>query len=521
MNLKHIIPVLMTGMALLFSSCEDGLDIPKHGNMGGQEDFYKTDTDAEQAVASMYASLNGAYYNWFFVKNLLADDLWTGGGSRGDNPDMERLNEYTFDTDHGMIAGVYSSMYNIIYKANLIIEKVEPDTPVKAQAVAEAYFFRGWAHFELASLWGTAPVVDHLLQPDEYHQPNSTTEELWAQTESDFRTALNSKALISKSDINDVAATIRVTPEVAQAMLGKALLFQGKYAEAAKELDAVINSGKYDLYRGDLDKIGHAVANGCCEAMIETQRRNDPEHTWDTMTMEFIMMGWRTSLLNLGGLNEFIANGTYGFMNPRKSLYDAFVAAEGANGYRLKATMRTYDELSSEYGLSLVSGERLVGHEGIFNWKNRALKEDCIMDASYFQGFQYINRRIMRYAEVLLLAAEAHAMSGGTKAAEYVNKIRERAHLQPLANVTMEDIKNEKRLELCFESVRFQDLVRWGDAERVLAEQGKQVPALKSDGVNNAAFTNPSYGFKSKHKLLPIPRKEIELNKNMKQNPEW
>ena len=521
MKLKYIVPALMAGVALLFSSCEDGLDIQKHGNMGGQDDFYKTDADAQQAVASMYTSWGGAYYNWFFVKNLISDDFWTGGGSRGDNPDMERLNEYTFDTDHGMLSGFYSSMYNIIYKANLIIEKVEPDTPVKAQAVAEAYFFRGWAHFELASLWGSAPVVDHLLQPGEYHQANSTAEDLWAQTEKDFRAAIDSKALISKSDVNDAAATIRVTPEVAQAMLGKALLFQGKYAEAAKELDAVINSGKYALYRGDLDKLHHAVANGCCEAMLEVQKRNDPEHTWDTMSMEYLMMGWRTALLNIGGLDKDIANGTYGFMNPRKSLYDAFVATEGVNGYRLKATMRTYDELNAEYGLTVVSGERLVGHEGIFNWKNRALKEDCIMDASYFQGFQFINRRVMRYAEVLLLAAEAHAMSGGSKAAEYVNKVRERARLQPLANVTMDDIKNEKRLELCFESVRFQDLVRWGDAERVMAEQGKQVPAFKSDGIDNAAFSNSNYGFKSKHKLLPIPRKELELNKNMKQNPEW
>lgn len=520
MKLKHIVPALMAGVALLFSSCEDGLDIQKHGNMGGQDDFYKTDADAEQAVASMYTSLGGTYYNWFFVKNLISDDLWTGGGSRGDNPDMERLNEYTYDTDHGMIAGLYSGLYGIIYKANLIIEKVEPDTPVKAQAVAEARFFRGWAHFELASLWGSAPVVDHLLQPGEYHQSNSEPGKLWEQAETDFRAAIDSKALISKSDVNDAAATIRITPEVAQAMLGKTLLFQGKYAEAAAELDKVINSGKYDLYRGDLDKLHHAVANGCCEAMIEVQHRNDPEHTWDKMSMEYLMMGWRTALLNMGSLNE-ISSGTYGFMNPRKSLYDAFVAAEGANGYRLKATMRTYDELKNDYGMSVVSGERLVGHEGIFNWKNRALKEDCIMDASYFQGFQYINRRVMRYAEVLLLAAEAHAMSGGTKAAEYVNKVRERARLQPLASVTMDDIKREKRLELCFEGVRFQDLVRWGDAERAMGEQGKNVPALSTNGVENAAFTNSAYGFKSKHKLLPIPRKELELNKNMSQNPEW
>lgn len=520
MKLKHILSAVVAGAALIFSSCEDGLDIPKHGNMGGQDDFYKTDAEAEQAVASMYTSWGGNYYNWFFLTNLLSDDCWTGGGSRGDNPSYEQVNEYTFDTDHDLVSGVYQGMYGIIYKANLIIEKVEPDTPVKAQAVAEAYFFRGWAHFQLAALWGTAPIVDHLLQPDEYHQGNSTPEALWAQTESDFRKAYESNALPSKNGPDDEAGAIRVTKEVAQAMLGKTLLFEGKYAEAAAELDKVVASGKYDLYRGDYDLFGHAAANGCCEAMLEVQKRNDPEQAWAQMTMTFIMTGWRTSLLNLGSMND-IASGTYGFMNPTRNLYDTFVAREGNNGYRLKSTLRTYDELNSTYGLTINSGERLVGHEGIFNWKNRALKADCIMDASYFQALQYTNLRVMRYAEVLLLAAEANVLSGGSHAAEYVNAIRTRAQLPPLASVTLDDVKAEKRLELCFECVRYMDIVRWGDAEKCLGEKGKLIPAYSSNGIDEKAFSNSNYGFKAKHNLLPIPRKELELNKNMHQNTGW
>lgn len=76
---------------------------------------------------------------------------------------MERLNEYTFDIDHSMVSGIYSGMYGIIYNANLIIDLMEPDTQVKKQAVAEAKFFRAWANFELVTLFGTAPKVDHLL----------------------------------------------------------------------------------------------------------------------------------------------------------------------------------------------------------------------------------------------------------------------------------------------------------------------------------------------------------------------
>lgn len=232
MKLKYILSAFVAGAAMLFTSCEDGLDIPKHGNMGTQNDFYKTDQEALEAVATLYKSWGDNYYNMFSLKNLLSDDVWTGGGSRGDNPDMERLNEYSFDTDHGTIAGAYQGLYAIIYSANLIIEKVEPDTPVKAQAVADAYFFRALAHFDLVTLWGTAPVVDHLLEPGEYRKGNSTPAELWEQVENDLRAAIDSKALPTKNGAADPMGAIRVTHETALAMLGKAYLFQGKYAEA-------------------------------------------------------------------------------------------------------------------------------------------------------------------------------------------------------------------------------------------------------------------------------------------------
>lgn len=163
----------------------------------------------------------------------------------------------------------------------------------------------------------------------------------------------------------------------------------------------------------------------------------------------------------------------------------------------------------------------MIGHESLFMWKNRALKEDCVYDASYFQSLQYINLRVMRYAEVLLLAAEAHVQAGSSeKALRYINQIRTRAQLTPLSSVTLKDIKEEKRLELCLESVRFQDLVRWGDAEAAMGEQGKEILAFSATGVE-PLFTNTTYGFKAKHKLLPIPRKELDLNPNMQQNENW
>ena len=518
---KFHLYILMAMIMMAFSSCEDELDIAKHGNLGSMDDFYTTDENVEQASASMYLELRGNYFNWFFVKNLLADDVWCGGGSRGDNAEMEKLNEYTFGSDHSMVQGLYSGLYGIIYKANLIIDKTQGDSKTMLRAINEAKVFRAWATFELVTLWGTAPVVDHLLQPDEYRQPNSEPAALWALVESDLTEAINSGTLPSKADKDDAEGGIRITKEAAQAFLGKAYLFQGKYQEAAAMLDNVINSKKYALFEGEYDDQFRARNNNNCESVFELQKRFDTEQMWNQMDMMFIMQGWRTSVLTYSGrAAEIHAQGTYGFCNPRKSLYDAFVAQEGANGYRLNKTVLTYDQVEA-YGVAVQSGAFVYGCEGYFMWKNQPMKEDCVSDMSFFQAAQYTNLKVMRYAEVLLLAAEAQLQAGNTaKALEYVNMIRTRAKESPLSSVTLNDIKTEKRLELCNESVRYQDLVRWGDAESVMKEQGKEIPQFGTTGVQ-WNFKNTNYGFKEKNKLLPIPLKEIELNPNMVQNTGW
>lgn len=519
---KTIYALTLSAICLLATGCEDYLDIEKHGNMGSQETYYQTDEQVAGATASLFQSLSSVTYNWFFINNLLSDDVWAGGGSRGDNATFEQLNEYCFGSDHGSIQDLYKGLYTIIYNANLIIEKSAGDTPSQKQAIAEAYFFRAWANFQLVALWGTPAKVDHLLTSSEYRQGNATPEEMWAYVENDLNTAINSDNLPSKNSLNDEVNAIRITKETALAMLGKAQVFQGKYNEAAKNLDKIINSKKYDLYRGDYADIIQPAANNSCESMIEIQRRNDVENAFNYyFNWFYTMIGWRTDAHQPANAGFYkFAQGTWGFCNPRKSLYDAFVATEGKDGYRLNSTIRTYAQMN-EQGLELQQGKSLPGHEGYYNWKNRALAEN---EMTPFMGaFIYTNIKVMRYAEVLLLAAEAHVQSGNTeKATEYVNLIRERAKLAPLSTVTMDDVKNEKRLELCFENVRFLDLVRWGDAPKVLGNQGKEIYYFSSNSTASVQFTNASAGFiTGKHEHLPIPLKELELNPNTKQNEGW
>lgn len=127
----------------------------------------------------------------------------------------------------------------------------------------------------------------------------------------------------------------------------------------------------------------------------------------------------------------------------------------------------------------------------------------------------------MRYAEVLLYAAEANLMAGNqAKADTYLNMVRSRAKLGN-KTATMEAIKTERQLELWCEGVRFQDLVRWGDASKVLANRGKSRPYLMPDGtVNHLDYATTGF-VSGKHELLPFPTSEINSNPNLVQNPSW
>ncbi|MDR0973079.1 MAG: RagB/SusD family nutrient uptake outer membrane protein [Prevotellaceae bacterium] len=517
MKAKTIITIC-AGVITLFTACDDSLNIPQHGVLN-YETYYQTDEQAETASTALYIQLRGLEYNYMVGKNMLGDDFWAGGAQRNDNAELEQLNEFTFGTEQSMLQGMFTSYYQIIYKANVALGHVVGDSKVMQRVRAEARVFRAWSYFELISMWGNPPLVDHELTPSEYSLPNGTTEELWALVETDLTEAINSGSLPEKANADDQSVW-RVTKQFAQAVLGKAYLWQKKYSEAATVLDAVISSGKYRLYDGNYEDIQMYDHKMNCESILETIKVDDANNIWTNMNMATLMEHWRTDHMNIPA--EYAANG-YGFLNPQKSLYDDFVSEEGESGYRLGQTMKTLQQMG-DLGISIKVGQTLYGHEGYFMWKWRKLAAQ-IPAAGY--GFcDNNNTRWMRYAEVLLLAAEAHLEAGNTaKAAEYLNAVRVRAQLPPKTSITLNDIIIEKRLELCGEAVRFQDMTRWGIAATRMATQGQRCPSIDSNGNITYTVYNQSadgYGFKTgKHELLPYPGTEIRLNPNITQNPGW
>ena len=292
MKAKNIISVLALS-ALMFTSCNDLLDIPQHGAINN-DFYYETDEEAESAIVACYSAVAGLGYNALLGKNALTDDFWSGGGGRADNAALEACNEFTFNTDLDFLKGMWQSYYQMIYRANLVLENVDEDSDIKLRARAEARVFRAWAFFELTSMWGTPPLVDHVLKASEFKMGNGKPAELWAFIETDLKTAIESGKLTSKQGVND--KTWRVTKEYAQALLGKAYLWQGKNKEAADVLDKVIESGLYDLY-ADYENILTYPGKQNCESMFESIKVYDANNMFQNFAMTGVMIHYRTDKL--------------------------------------------------------------------------------------------------------------------------------------------------------------------------------------------------------------------------------
>ncbi|WP_321373185.1 RagB/SusD family nutrient uptake outer membrane protein [uncultured Draconibacterium sp.] len=516
MKNRYISLILIIAGVFSFTSCEDNLDIPQH-SVSSIDTYYQIDEEAEEGIVACYTATRDLYTATFanlpdLIDNL-SDDLYGGGGSHTAVP-WRRAVDFTFDDAFGPIGTNYVNLYALVYRANVVIENVTGESTVMKRAVAEAKVFRAFAYFYLTTLWGTPPLVDHTLEESEYMQGNSTTAELWAFIETNLTEAINSNALTEKANKDD--ETYRITKQFAQGLLGKAYLFQEKYSEAASMLDNVVNSGLYDLH-ADLSTAGTPLSNMTEESIFEIHFLNDMSQSETNNNINWTAKGLRGEKYSYTADAPF-ATSTWGIGNPTKDLYDAFISVEGADGYRLNNTLLTRDQMMNDYGTTNIM--EITDHEGIFWFKYRILKD-------FWAGYFYANNhRVMKYNEILLLAAEAHLQNGnGAKATEYMNIIRNRAQAPTITGtVTLDEIKTESRLELCMEGHRFLNLVRWGDAASTLATKGVQGPNLQTDGsVVWVPYNDPAEcGFKTgKHELLPFPNTEMSVNPNMTQNPGW
>ncbi len=526
MKNKIYISILMVVASLfLFSSCQDLLDTKQNG-VESIDTYYSTDAELKSAMASIYNLMSSMTQSHFYLNNFPSDDMYAGGKNRGANAAIETLADIEITSDNNYIRTYYQYLYQMIYRANCVLQYSTVESQFAKQSEAECHFLRAWAHMELAIHWGTPPLVDHVLTSSEYLVPNSDKAVLWQFIIDEYKTALESGDLLEKSNANDIV--FNITKGYAQAMLGKAYIFNENYAEAAVVLDAIIDEGRYHLYTGTFSDVIAPPAEFNTEIIFELNAPTDPNNALSTWI--FRACGWRGEQFSWANSLLDVYTTGWGQGNATKDLYDAFVAEEGEDGYRLNNTVLTYPQIVAQ-GVILNAGQTLEQHAGYFAYKFRYATSGLFNNnASSQQDYVY-----MRYAEVLLLAAEAHIQSSTgdkNKAAGYINQIRLRAQVDKNGDgnvdlVSASDpnlfqlMKNEKRLELCYEGCRYVDLIRWGDAYETLKEKSRSIPSFNAvDGLDPDFKTYTTTGFKqNRDELFPYPTEEMNVNTNLVQNP--
>ena len=459
------------------------------------ENFYQTELDAISAVNGAYAALQfemtpAPHFRWFWG-DVMSDDTVKGGSGPNDGPDLAALENFQGPTNTEFLEGEWASNYEGIYRANVVLERVpsiEMDEIKQAQILGEAKTIRAWFHFLQVIYFGNAPLVDHVLAPSEYGIGQSPPSEIWPFIENDLLEAIAVLPLRSEYPISELG---RVTKGTAQGLLLKAYVFQNKWPEARAIAEDLINSAEYSLV-GDYNRI------------FTTGGENNEESIFEIQYMNASGGNWGRNNANEGTFSNVFqrARGQFegfGFNLPTQDFVDEFFV-EGLEDPRFRATVFSEGDAMGDRGIFTLEATGFTHKfypKKFFNFKN---EEAPFGDPNPNGG---TNDRVIRYADVLLMHAEAAFHTGDEEAARAsLNQVRQRVNMRDVTSsgpALLDAIYHERRVELGLEGHRFFDLVRTGRATEVLGPLGYR------DDV---------------HQILPIPDSQIQAsNGALEQNP--
>ena len=468
-----ILALAATGTMTLTTSCEDQLDIEQKGVIL-TENFYKTDADAEAALVAAYESFMcnvmgrnhdgggpGIYTPLKLIVNECGDDVLAAGSNSGDNTFGIMLNQFYYDAEAEVPKFMYTGLYHSVYDCNLVLDHfANATTAVQKRCAAEARVLRAYDYFLLANLWGTPPLVTHVLdasaQPfncDKDPEHPMDHQQLIEWIAQECENAAND--LDERKSKDDKDGAVKVTKGFAWALAGKAYLFAKQYDKAKIALKKVIDSEKYDLVPGEkyADNF-HIEGDANEEKVFEINfEYNTGKSNWAGMIqrsswMETNYWDWRADHFVVSP-NKVYCGGVdgWGGLGVPQWFGDEFYKNDGDHSYRLNATLKHIDDavyhmpygkkeidnmtdeqkkISDKIGIN----DPVQGLYGNSTWL--AFKQ--IMRAPDTQGKKYgdnirlNNYLVMRYAEVLLNYAEACIQTGDLdEAKKYINKIQERA----------------------------------------------------------------------------------------------
>ncbi|WP_372754467.1 RagB/SusD family nutrient uptake outer membrane protein [Labilibaculum sp.] len=496
------IPFLLLVLSLASCNEDEFLSIDETGALSSDV-YLSTEAEVESAMAGVYNKIqllqsNDSWQSLYLAKNLPADDCLAGSSS-GDQTDYQYLDDFQISSDNTKVEAIWTNLYTVINRANTIINDADPTISDNVvEMIAEAKAIRAYSYLELATLFGGVPIrTENAVEASDYHLARSTADEVYAQIETDFLEAIEDLPLKSEYASAD---KYRMSKGAAQGFLGKAYLYQEEYAKAATQFENVISSVEYDLV-SDFSTVWKQAEEFGNESLFETSYTSTMAYTWSTYSwdsseecnIEVQLQGPRSAIFVLGNTSLEINNG-WGFNMPSEKIALAFDAE--ADAVRKAATVMSADDFIATGG-SIADGiEAFVTHdyEGYMRLKYATWKSETDNDATPDLNYT-TNFRLLRYADILLMAAEAHnALGEDATALTELNEVRTRAGLANVSasgDALFDAIVTERQLELCFEGVRYWDLIRWGLAEQELGSLGYE---------------------SNKNELFPIPDNEIISN---------
>ncbi len=507
------ISILCVSILCGLTSCNKALDLEPITEQT-EANFYRTEGEAFQALVAAYDLLQWDTFELY--SEVMGDDCYGGGSNANDIPYMVRMAQSNSDPADPNIAIMWDKFYQGIFRTNKLLEKLEPipfdNVSDKDRMRAELYFLRGYYFYGLARLFGNVPIITKTLEPSEYYtQKQATPQEVFVQIKHDMFQAIESGALPPHATL-PTDQRGRVTQEAAQALMVRMWMFYtGLYGQS--DLDGMTKTNAIDMIQSVIATSGCSLYDNFADNFDATMK-NGVESLFEIQySMETRWGDW--GYLQGGDGNFAVIR--WGIRNPaEESPYST-----GWSFAPVRASLYTdYEDGDTRRDATLINMEvekfdYTAGYQntGIFNKKYTALKSnDPTAGGSRELNFPN-NQVIMRYADVLLMAAELLLDSDISTAQNYYATVVKRAKGASYAvpTITMEGIRTERHLEFALEGIRYWDLLRYGlsYAKTVLERENSVV----SDQSMQKNFDLARKG------LQPIPQEEIVISKGvLKQN---
>ncbi|MEM8888810.1 MAG: RagB/SusD family nutrient uptake outer membrane protein [Bacteroidota bacterium] len=506
--------IILLAVLLTSISCDDDFLNQVNPNAVTPASFWNSAEDARKGIFGAYSPFTNIWYYTRFeiFTSDYRDDVVNGFNTS----ERTAVGYFSGTSDSNATFWVWSAMFQCVTRANEVLANVpniDMDPTERDNILGEAYFIRAFNYFNLLNNWLNVPLIT--VPISEIDEPNLITQadpaDVWAQIESDLANAQN---LLPDSWPNDQLG--RATAGAAMGLLGKVFLYQNKFSEAKAEFAKVMD-GRYQLMADYSHNFTEEFENNS-ESLFEIQLVSDGNGGWGADAPgRGKGAGYQPDLAPAGFTNQngmrinewvlelFLDERTINDEIDPRAFTTLFFDTEDSTNYQGKMLKsRTYTNKS--YAEAFTTGNTNVYGNKYLDWEFNG--HTGSLDGGWHGSGN--NLRMLRYADVLLMFAEAEFMLNGSSAAalDAINEVRARVEMPAFTSITMQDIEDERVKELSLERTRYFDLLRWGRVVERIVDN----PQFKSESAGTNAY-------KPGREYIAIPQNEIDGNPNFKQNP--